>query len=269
MHQHPIADFRHVTVSYGKEDVLKDITFKIEEREHCAILGPNGSGKSTLIKLFAQDLYNRALPGSFRRIFGQETWSIWDLKKKLGIITNDLHNRFTLETPEVTGLEAVISGYYSSLGQFRHQKYTTGQKKKAEEILEFLHIPHLRDRKIREMSTGEIRRCVIGRALVHDPRAILLDEPTVGLDIKAQFEFLQTMRKIANKATVILVTHHLEEIIPEICTVALLKEGSLYRWGPKEEVLTEEHLSHVFNMKLHLHVSQESYRVFPEDNLII
>ena len=88
-------------------------------------------------------------------------------------------------------------------------------------------IEHLRHKKISEMSTGQIRKCIIARALVHDPKAMILDEPTVGLDIKAQLEFVELLRKIAKERTIVLITHHLEEIFEEVPNVILLKEGHL------------------------------------------
>ncbi len=258
-----VTELDHVSVSYGQENVLKDISFSVKEGEHCAILGPNGSGKTTLIRLFSQDIYPRREPNSSFKIFGKQGWNIWDLKSHLSIISNDLHTRFVRDSPGSTGIEAVISGFYSSLGRFRHQEYSSQQKEKAEEVMEFLHITHLRDHLIGRMSTGEIRRCVVGRALVHEPRAILLDEPTVGLDIRAQYEFREIMRKLSRVATVILVTHHVEEIIPEISTVILLKEGSIYQKGPIREVLRDEYLSHTFDIRLRIDEEKGMYRVYP------
>ena len=109
------------------------------------------------------------------------------------------------------------------------------------------------------MSTGEIRKCIIARALVHDPKAMILDEPTVGLDIKAQLEFVALLRKIASQRTIILITHHLEEIFEEISNVVLLKEGRIYKQGKKEECLSDEHLSFTFGVPLHVSVQNGRY----------
>ena len=109
------------------------------------------------------------------------------------------------------------------------------------------------------MSTGQIRKCIIARALVHDPKAMILDEPTVGLDIKAQLEFVELLRKIAKERTIVLITHHLEEIFEEVSNVVLLKGGRIYKQGKKEEMLSDENLSYTFDVPLHVNVQNGRY----------
>lgn len=254
-----IIEFKHINVAYEEQNVLHDIELCIKEGQHTAILGSNGSGKSTLVKLFSNDIYPRYSPSMKKEVFGKTQWDIWELKRHLGIITNDLHYEFTRRAGFLNGFEVVLSGFFSSFHIYEHQDFLPTQVAKAKEVLAYLGISHLHHKKLSQMSTGEIRKCIIGRALVHDPKAMILDEPTVGLDIKAQFEFLEMLRKIAQERTIILITHHLEEIFEEISQVVFIKQGRIYECGEKERLLSDEMLSHVFDMPLHVKIQKGRY----------
>lgn len=256
-----IIDFENIYVSYDVKPVLENINLKINQGEHWAILGQNGSGKSTLIKLISNDLYPNTKYKFKKSIFGKDRWGIFDLKKNLGIITNDLHNYFSEHGNFLTAYEVVLSGFYSSIGVFKHQDFTQEQHKRALEVLEFLEILDIKDKHVQHMSTGQLRRCVIGRALVHKPKAFILDEPTVGLDIKAQNSFLNVIRKLSKYASIILVTHHFEEVFPEIDNVALVFEKTIYKQGKKEEILTSQNISKVFESEIELGCENQRYYV--------
>lgn len=254
-----IICFEHLNVAYEEQNVLHDICLCITEGQHTAILGANGSGKSTLLKLFSNDIYPRFHEGMRKEVFGKRIWDIWELKRHLGIITNDLHYQFTERASFLNGFEVALSGFFSSFHIYEHQELLPLHVNKAQEVLHFLGIEHLHHKKISEMSTGEVRKCIIARALVHEPRAMILDEPTVGLDIKAQLEFVALLRKIATQRTIILITHHLEEIFEEVSNVVLLKEGCIYKQGEKKALLSDEHLSHTFGVPLHVSVQNGRY----------
>lgn len=256
-----IINFKQVNVAYESENVLHDIHLNIKEGQHTAILGANGSGKSTLLKLFSNDIYPRYSDTMQKEIFGKTIWDIWELKKHLGIITNDLHYQFSERSPDLSGFEVALSGFFSSFHLYEHQGFKNEHISKVEEVLAFLEISYLRNKRISEMSTGELRKCIIARALVHNPKAMILDEPTVGLDIKAQLGFVELLRKIAQERTIILVTHHLEEIFEEISHVVLIKQGRIYAQGSKKELLTNAHLSHVFDIPLRVQCEKGRYFV--------
>lgn len=256
-----IIEFKNINVAYEEKNVLHDISLSIKEGQHTAILGANGSGKSTLLKLFSNDIYPRYSSVMKKEVFGKKIWDIWELKRHLGIITNDLHYEFTQRAGFLNGFEVVLSGFFSSFHIYEHQSFLPQQVEKANEVLAYLGIDHLRHKRISGMSTGEIRKCIIARALVHEPKAMILDEPTVGLDIKAQFEFIEMLRKIAKERTIILITHHLEEIFEEISQVVFIKEGKIHLCGEKEALLNDESLSFVFDMPLHVKCHQGRYRI--------
>jgi iron complex transport system ATP-binding protein len=254
-----IIDFENIDVGYDDKIVLKDINLKIKDGEHFAILGANGSGKSTLMKLIQSQIHPRHTKEFKKEIFGKSRYSIFELRKELGVITNDLHNYFEKEASYMSGFEVVLSGFYSSIGIFTHQDFTKNQIEKVKEIMEFLEISNLKDKKVASMSTGELRKCIVARALIHNPKAFVLDEPTVGLDIKAQINFINLLRKISKKSTIILVTHHLEEIFEEIKNIALIYNNQIFKAGKKEDILTSENLSTIFDTKIVLNKKNERY----------
>jgi iron complex transport system ATP-binding protein len=256
-----IIDFENIYVSYNVKPVLENINLKIKEKEHWVILGSNGSGKSTLIKLISNDLYPNTKYSFKKEIFGQSRWSIFDLKKNLGIITNDLHNYFEKQGNFLTAYEVILSGYFSSIGVFKHQDFTDEQHEKALEVLDFLEISMIKDKRVSQMSTGQLRRCIIGRALIHNPKAFILDEPTVGLDIKAQDNFIKLIQKLSSRASIILVTHHIEEIFPEVTNVALVYNNTIYKQGKKEGILTSDNLSEIFDINIKLEEENQRYYI--------
>ncbi len=228
---------------------LDSVTLSIAQGEHVAILGPNGSGKSTLIKLMSRDLYPMLKPEPWAlRILGRERWRLFDLRHILGIVSNDW---MQMCTRDYSGREIVLSGFFGSVGIWPNHQVTPAMEAKTREVMSLLEISHLALRNTNEMSSGEARRILIARALVHDPQALVLDEPSTSLDLHATHELRQALRRLArNGISIIMVTHHLPDIIPEMERVVLIKEGRIYRDGPKSETLTSATLSTLFGIEV-------------------
>lgn len=242
----PLLEFRNVTVSHEGQIGLNNLNLTIHAHEHVVLLGPNGSGKSTLIKTLTRDCYPLWREDTVVRIFGEETWNLFDLRPLFGIVHNDLMQSY-IRYP-YSGREVILSGFFSSAGVLPNHETTDAMRERADEILRLMEVEHLAERTVSHMSTGEGRRLLIGRALVHRPRALILDEPTASLDIRATHELMTIMRKVAAETTIILVTHHLSDIIPEIGRVVLLRKGQVFRDGAKAEVLRSEPLGELFGM---------------------
>lgn len=252
MHQPALIEFDHVVVDRDRQRALDDVSFSIHAGEHVAILGPNGSGKSTLIHAITRECYPRFAPPRCRlRLWGKEQWNLFELRALLGIVTNDLVARCT---QPYTVEETVLSGFFSSIGVWPNHEVTQVMRDRAAEAMHFFDVAHLAGRLMKELSSGEARRAVFARALVNEPKALILDEPTNSLDIRAQHEVRDAMRKLAgNGVSVILVTHHLPDIIPEIERIVTLRQGRITADGPKREILTGSRLSSLFGVEVRVH----------------
>jgi iron complex transport system ATP-binding protein len=234
----------------GDRAALDGVTLRIGAGEHVCILGPNGCGKSTLIKTITRECYPLARENSSMAIFGRERWDVFELRNLLGIVSPDL---LAACTTDATGRDVVLSGFFSSTRIFPHHHPDPEHLRRSDAALRRLGIEHLADRSVAQMSSGEAKRTLIARALVHDPETLLFDEPSNALDIQAQFQLRDTMRELAQSGlAILLVTHHVSEIIPEIERVILLRAGRVMADGAKEAVLTEANFQTLFGVRVRL-----------------
>lgn len=246
----PLLEFRNLRVMRGQKIALDKFTLRIGADEHVAILGPNGCGKSTLIKTITRECYPVAQEDSSMSILGQDTWDVFKLRPHLGIVSNDL--MFSC-TGDASGLDVVLSGFFSSTAIYPNHLVKPEHTALAKAALAELKIAHLADQAVCEMSSGEARRVLIARALVHKPRALLFDEPCNSLDLAAQQNVRHTMSTLAQSGTaIILVTHELADIVPEIQRVVLLSRGRIVADGPKEDILQVEKLTELFGINVEM-----------------
>jgi iron complex transport system ATP-binding protein len=245
-----LVDLKNVRVIRGDNVALDDFSLRIAAGEHVAILGPNGCGKSTLIKTITRECYPVVREGSSMTILGRDRWNIFELRSILGIVSNDLMTDCTSET---SGREVVLSGFFSSTRIFDHQTVEPAQVKRAETVLQRLGIPYLADRPVAEMSSGEAKRILIARALVHNPQTLVFDEPSNSLDVFAQHGLRESMRALAQSGIgIVLVTHHLSDVIPEIERVVLMRNGKVQADGRKEDLLEQEQISKLFGVRVEI-----------------
>lgn len=248
-------DMRAVNVARGDRVVLHDVTLNIDAGEHVAIMGPNGCGKSTLILTMTCQIYPMVRPGMHVRIFGRERWDLTELRKHFGVVGADLPGERTAVT---TGLDAVIAGFFSASTLWPNLHVTDDMHERAVEALERMEASRLAGQLVGAMSAGEKRRILIARALVHRPRQLLLDEPSNALDLAAQRELRETLRRLAREGTgLVLVTHHLGDILPEIERVILMRGGRIVGDGPRQDLLTEARLSELFRTPVRIGQDEE------------
>jgi iron complex transport system ATP-binding protein len=249
--RHPaLIEFRSVSIMRGERLALQDVSLRIELAQHVAILGPNGCGKSTFIKAITRECYPLTRPGTFLRILGHERWNIFELRNLLGIVTNDL---VATCVREATAMEIVLSGFFSSVRVMPYHRVDAPMVDASMKALQTMEVDHLAERSMTEMSSGEVHRVVTARALVHRPRALLLDEPCTSLDLRAQREVRRIFRGLAQSGLgLIVVTHDLADIIPEIRRVILLRSGRIEADGNKDDVLTADRLGSLFGIPVEL-----------------
>ena len=263
MAEPPLIDIHNATIWRGTTRVFENLTLAIAQHERVAVLGPNGSGKTTLLKTINRELYPVVSDDSYVRILGKDVWNVWELRRKIGVVSNDLQQRYT---PTTSATEVVISGFHSSIGVHGTlaTQVTQSQVNAAVRTLESVGIGELRDTALKHMSTGQQRRCLLARSLVHDPATLILDEPTAGLDFAASFDYLRRIRGLARDGhNIVIVTHYLNEIPPEVDRVILLQEGRIAADGPKHKVLTNQLLSDVYDTAVRVHEIDGYYLAYP------
>jgi iron complex transport system ATP-binding protein len=251
----PLLAIHEASVLRGDRLILDRFSLRLAAGQHTAILGANGSGKSTLIRLIARQIYPLARNDNTPtiKVFGRDRWNVVELRSLIGIVSPAVQGDYTNEDAPLEVFDAVVSGFFAARGLWVDHEVSESMRQRALEALAQMQATQLIGREMASLSTGEARRVLIARALVHQPRALLLDEPCTGLDPASRRHFLESLRQLAQHGvTLLLVTHHVEEILPEIDHVVLLREGQLLRKGSKASVLTSEALTEAFGMPMHV-----------------
>lgn len=252
----PIVDLKHIHVARGNNIVLHDLSLQINPGEHLAILGPNGCGKSTLLKTITCEVYPLVRPEMHVRIMGRERWDLTQLKRRMGVVAAELPGKQTLST---TGFDAILTGFFSSSTLWPNLTVTAQMRERAEEIAVLVGTENLRTKLVGEMSAGQQRRVLIGRAMAGttatdgggNVQMLLLDEPSNALDLGAQHDLREMLRGLAQRGTaILLITHHIADILPEIDRIVMMNDGCIVADGAKTDLLTEQRLSNLFGREI-------------------
>ena len=244
----PYLELEAIEAWLGPRRVFENLSLRLQPGEHTVVLGPNGSGKSSLVKLLSRELYPVVKPGSRLRIFGSETVNLWQLRGRIGLVSQDLQAGYVGRVPAA---DVVLSGFFGSVGIGRSQQPSADQRARVAELMARLGLADLAERPYAQLSDGQRRRLLLARALVHDPAVLVLDEPTNGLDLKAKHQLLEILRDLARSGTtLLLVTHQIEAILPEIQRAVLLRKGRVVGDGPVDDLLQDGPLSALFDTHL-------------------
>lgn len=253
-----MIEFHQVTAYQQQTRVLDQLSLKIGPQERVAILGPNGAGKSTLLKLINRELYPVAQDGSYLKLFGSETLHLWQLRDRIGFVSQDLQEDYT---PYTSALDVVLSGFFGAIGRHEHLQPTERQLEQARAMMARLGISQDESCMFQRLSTGQKRRLLLARSLVHRPQALIFDEPANGLDMGASLAMLTLLRGFCDEGrALIITTHHVDEIIPEIDRVVLIRQGQIVADGRKSELLTSAILSDLYQTPLHISEKNGWYR---------
>ena len=251
-----IVELKHVHVARGNNVVLHDLSLRIDAGEHLAILGPNGCGKSTLLKTITCEVYPLVRPETSVRIMGRERWDLTQLKRRMGVVAAELPGKPTLTT---TGFDAILTGFFSSSTLWPNLMVTAQMRTRAEQILSLVNAENLRSKPVGEMSAGQQRRIMIGRAVAGTSsndeegsvQMLLLDEPSNALDLGAQQDLREMLRRLAQQGTaIVLITHHIADILPEMDRIVMMRDGRIVGDGSKPELLTAQRLSDLFGREI-------------------
>ena len=251
----------NATTWRGATKVFDGFDLTIPANQNTAILGPNGAGKSTLLRIVTKRIYPNPSADSVVEVLGKSRWNVWELRKQLGIVSQDMQHTYR---PDVIGFDVVASGFFSSVGIPDHLEIDDAQKARVDELLDELKIESLSIKLYAAMSTGEQRRFLLARALVNDPHTLIFDEPTAGLDVPGIFHYLETARKLMQRnKTLLVVTHHVHEIPPEVSHVVMLKQGKVMAAGSKQDLLVDQTISDLFDVPLKVIETEGYYQVLP------
>jgi iron complex transport system ATP-binding protein len=247
-------EIRNATVWRGNTTALKALSLTLQTGESVAILGPNGAGKSSLLKLITGELRPEANPGTLCRLFDEDLWSLEELRHRIGVVMPEEVARFD---DEELAVDAVLSSLRGAYGRTRDMRFSKNEKARCLTAMRLMGVDELQERPFGALSSGERRRFLVARALVHEPGVLVLDEPSTALDFPASIQLIATFRKLQQEGrTLVWVTHHPGEIPPEIGRVILLKEGRVFADGPKREVLTTQKLTELFEAQVKVRWSQ-------------
>lgn len=257
-HAHsPWLDIQSVEAWIDGHRIVQKLSLKLWTGQSTAILGRNGAGKSTLVKLISRSLYPVVQPGSHLRLFGSETVNLWQLRRRLGIVNTELERRIPAA---MTGRELLQSAFFGAIGLGRDRHPDDPQCQRVNSLLQSLDLQKLADVGFGQLSDGQKRRLLIARSLVHEPDVLVLDEPINGLDLRARHKLLALLRDLCRKGTtLVLVTHQVDAVIPEIQRVVGLTDGKVSMDGPPEDTLTADRLSDLFDTPLTV-VESHGYR---------
>ena len=259
----PILDVRNLRLQRGDTHILAGLNWRIAHGEHWVVLGPNGCGKTTL--LAALTGYKFPTSGDIQILgntFGESDWT--ELRRHIGLVSPTLNKMMAEDEPV---LETIVSGKYAMIDLWHEP--SPADRRAARAILRRIECLHLADRPWAQLSQGERQRALIGRALMARPRLLMLDEPCAGLDPVAREHFLQFIERLGrqkNTPAIVLITHHVEEIMPVFSHALLLREGQDLAQGPVRKTLIDENLSRTFDCSVKLKQRQGRYWLTAESS---
>lgn len=253
----PLLHLRDAHVRRAGREILAVDDFSLAEGESVALLGPNGSGKSTFVNLITREVHplHRDEPPVLFRGSGRTTLA--DIKRALGVVSSSMQDQIRVHLP---AQDIVAGGLFGSLGIPQRCTVTDGQRARARATMADLDIADLADRDILTLSTGQARRVLIARALVHEPDVLIFDEPCTGLDPSGMYYVRRAMSQLARAGRpILLVTHYPEDIVPEIQRLLFVRDGHIVADGPKETLLTSENVSRLFDAPLEVVRTRDRY----------
>ncbi len=261
----PLIEIENVSVFREQTHILRGVSVRIPRKRHTAVLGPNGSGKSSLLKLLTRDFYPSVEAQGHQGtvlILGESDWEVSRLRRRMGIVTPALDYEFSSgRTGRMTVTEAVASGFTATRLKEFGPRVDQAMADAIAGAIETVKMSDLSGRTLSTLSTGERRRVMIARAIVHDPDIFVLDEPTNGLDMTARALFLEILDSITKQdaMTMVLVTHHIDEIPPAMNHVIMLDQGRVTFDGPKADGLTAPRISSLFRADVHVDARRDGW----------
>lgn len=258
----PLIEMHDAVVRRGGVDLLHVDHFVLEHGQNMVLLGPNGAGKSTFIHLITREMHPLYREQPPVRFCGSDRIALTDVKRFLGIVSATMQDEITVHLPV---LEVVAGGLYGALGVPRHINASDDDFAQAQKTIDLLGIGDLGSHDVKTLSSGQARRVLIARALIHDPQVIVFDEPCTGLDPEGMYYVRRALRALAQVGKgIIMVTHYPEDILPEIDRVVMIKDGAIFADGLKQDLMTSAQISALFDVPLEVKEQNGYYSLVSE-----
>ena len=255
------ASLKNINVYIDQKKVLSNINIKLNYGENILILGPNGSGKSTFLKLLNRSIYPIISDNSSFKLFNRENINIWDLRRKVGFLFNEMEQRVN---NGVNLYDVIISGFSGTFNARYSKLLKESEKAKIKNLICEWELNRIIYDEFNSLSDGQKRRGLLARALVYEPLILVLDEPFCNLDIKSNFILHQNLNKLINQSiNLVYVTHNLDSILPKTNRVILINEGQIVRDGHPNDLLNSKQLSKLFNIQINVIEQNGYWRIIP------
>ena len=260
----PLIRLRDAAVRRSGRIIFSVDDLSIQHGESIALLGPNGAGKTTFLKLITREIHplHRDIPPV--EFCGAERPLLSEVRARLGIVSGSMQDEIAVHLP---ALEIVVGGLFGTLGlpEFMNLQVSDDAWEAGRRAMDMLGIADLADRDVLTLSSGQARRLLIARAIVHDPETLVFDEPCTGLDPQGMYYVRHSLRELARAGkSLLLVTHYPEDIVPEISRLVMIKDGVVFADGPKEELMTSEQMSALFDVPMKVREEHGYYQLVAE-----
>lgn len=255
----PLIRLRDAVVRRSGKTIFSVDALEIAHGESVALLGPNGAGKTTFLKLITREvhpLHSEVAPVEF---CGAERPLLTEVRARLGIVSGSMQDEISVHLP---ALEVVVGGLFGTLGLPAHLHLDVSEDawQAGRRAMELLGISELAQQDMLTLSSGQARRVLIARALVHNPETLILDEPCTGLDPQGMYYVRHSMRELVRAGkSLVVVTHYPEDVIPEIQRIIMIKSGVVFADGTKEKLLTTDQMSLLFDVPVEVREEQGYY----------
>ena len=260
----PLIRLRDAAVRRSGRIIFSVDDLSIQHGESIALLGPNGAGKTTFLRLITREIHplHRDIPPV--EFCGAERPLLSEVRARLGIVSGSMQDEIAVHLP---ALEIVVGGLFGTLGlpEFMNLQVSDEAWEAGRRAMDMLGIADLADRDVLTLSSGQARRLLIARAIVHDPETLVFDEPCTGLDPQGMYYVRHSLRELARAGkSLLLVTHYPEDIVPEISRLVMIKDGVVFADGPKEQLMTSEQMSALFDVPMKVREEHGYYQLVAE-----
>jgi len=251
-------DAKNTTAYKQDYKVIKNLSIKLFDNERIIILGPNGSGKSSIIDLINRNIYPIVKEDSYLRIFNEELIDIWDVRKYISTVNNEIKFRIN---KDLKVEDVLLSGLYGRFCKINNPKKE--DLIKVRELIEKMFLNDIANKKFGHLSDGEKQISIIARAIINNPKVLILDEPSVNIDLKSRIFLIKKIKNLSQLGISILcITHDISLITKDYNRIIFLKNRKIIRDGKPSELMNSENINQLFDINIKLIENSESWDVY-------